>query len=216
MRNRIALLLASVLLLVPLFAGCGNSASEGKTDDAQVQEETAASSDDVEEIVSYDYVTENGKFTKDAGTVLENIDKRMEGVCTFHVLQDGPSVAIRWVADQDVMTAVSCAQNDGQTPIQSADEIPGGLIIGTQQAAGETSEFAINGIVYVLQTLNADLASDGGLYDTVKGMVSEADAMKEDIGEGGLAKGTIGDFNVTLLTQDNEKGMLVMFIITER
>lgn len=215
MRNRIALLLASVLLWVPLFAGCGNSASEGKTDDTQVQEATV-SSDNMESSASYDYVTENGKFTKNAGSVLENIDKRMEGVCTFHVLQDGPSVAIRWVAEQDVMTAVSCTQKDGQTPIQSADEIPGGLIVGTQQATGETSEFAINGIVYVLQTLNADLASDSSLYETVKGMVSEADATKADIGDGGLAKGTIGDFNVTLLTQDNEKGMLVMFIITER
>lgn len=211
MKKNMVLFIAAVLLCVPMLTGCGNSASDtGQSDTNQVQEDTSGVSDD-----SYDYVTENGRFTMDARTVLENIDKRMEGVSTYHILQDGPSVYVRW-ENQDVQTAVSCNKADGQTPIDSPDEIPGGLVVGTSQPIGKVSEEAINASVYVFQTLNANLASDSDLYSTVKEMASEADAMKEDVGEGGFSKKTIGDFDVTLLIQESDGKMLVMCIIKQK
>jgi len=206
MRRQSVIFLTVFLMVVLFLTGCGNSVGESNQTD-QVQEDSAESKN------SYEYVTEGGKFTQSVESTLENIDKRMDGECAFHTLQDGLSVYVRWVDDQEINTVVSCNKSDGKTPVDSADEVPGGLVIGTQQPTGELNEFTINGIVYVLQTLNADLASDNSLYDKVNGMATEVEAMKKDLGEGGFSEGTIGDFDVTLLTQKSEDGMLVLFMI---
>lgn len=217
MKRIIAILAVLLLLCMTLFVGCGNSSdTSSQSEEKQVQEESDDTTDSSESDTSFEYVAEGGHFTRDTGFVLENIDKRMASVSEYHVLQDGPSVYVHWVDDQDVSTAISCNKADGQTPVDSSDEIPGGIFMGTKQPTGEVSDYAINAAVYVLQTLDANLASDESLYDKVNGMASEAETMKKEVGDGGYSKSSIGDFDVTLLTQEAEDGMTVIFLINQR
>ena len=219
MKKIIVLAISVLLICVPLLVGCGQSTSNNEqTDTNQTQEEVSESTEDDDVENTNEYITEEGKFTKDVGTCLEIVNERMDEIDNdYHEIQDSPSIYVHsWDDEDEVETVISFGKSDGKTPVESTDEIPGSVFTMTEQPAGDISEHTIEAIVYVLKSLSADLDSDDSLNETVSGMASETEEMYDSTdGYGGLSKGTIGAFNVTMLAQDSDQGMEVFFYIMQ-